>query len=54
MQENQTNDKKFVDEHVSLAFSSCFYGEIRIKFEHGRVVHVKKEQCFKPRGEKHG
>lgn len=49
MQEKQCQDKKFVDEHLNLAFSTCFYGEIRIKFEKGRVVHVKKEQCFKPK-----
>jgi hypothetical protein len=45
----QENDKKFVDEHIRIALSSCFFGEIRIKFEHGKVVQLKKEQCFKPK-----
>ena len=45
----QRNDKNFVDEHYRVAVSSSFYGELRIKFEAGRVVLVKKEQVFKPR-----
>lgn len=41
-------DKQFVNEHISQAITNCFYGEIKVKFEHGRVVQIVKEQSFKP------
>lgn len=49
MQEKQAHDKKFVDEHIHAAINSCFFGEISIRFENGRVVLINKHQCFKPK-----
>lgn len=42
------NDKEFALEHIDSAISSCFFGEIRIFIEHGKIVLIKKEQSFKP------
>lgn len=42
-------DKEFAAEHINSAISSCFFGEIRIFIEHGKIVLIKKEQSFKPK-----
>lgn len=42
-------NEKFAIDHVKGAINSCFYGEMTIKFENGKVVLLKKEQCFKPK-----
>jgi hypothetical protein len=36
--------KKMIDEAVK----ERFYGKIQLHFEAGRLVHVKREQTFKP------
>lgn len=43
------HEASFAVEHILLAINSCFYGEMMIKFEHGRIVLLDKKQTFKPK-----
>ena len=41
-------DREFVNTHIDQAINSCFYGEIRVVFQQGRVKRLTKEQSFTP------
>ena len=44
------NQLKWIADLISCMIGSKFYGSLIIKFESGRIVHVKKETSIKIEG----
>ena len=42
------DDNTLALEYVKRLASTGFYGEITLKFQHGSIVHVLKNESFKP------
>ena len=43
----QTIDKSEIVKHLAKLERKLFFGELRLKIEHGRIVHVRQDQVLK-------